>query len=130
MSPLFVDRAALFAELPAIRQQPSLTSPHAAPCRFDAIGLLTSADWRLRVGTGWGVSGWLVNGMQGVRVRAAARHCTSRSLAWHVSAIEASAVYLRRREWRAWLRLGLVAGGEVFTRQRPQGSVCRWVGPY
>jgi hypothetical protein len=67
MSPLFVDRAALFAELPAIRQQPSHTSPQAAPGRFDAICLLTSADRRIRVGTGWGVSGGLVNGMQGVR---------------------------------------------------------------
>ena len=54
--------------LPAIRQQPSLASPQAAPCRFDSIRLLTSADGRQRVGTRCGMSGWLVNGRQGVRV--------------------------------------------------------------
>jgi hypothetical protein len=52
--------------LPAIRQQRSLTSPQAAPCRFDVNRVLTSADGRQRVGTRCGVSGWLVNGMQEV----------------------------------------------------------------
>src|SRR4029453_4041544 len=43
-------RTAVLAELPAIRQQPSLTSPHTAPCRWEAIPLLTSADGRQRRG--------------------------------------------------------------------------------
>jgi hypothetical protein len=38
-------------DLPAICQQPSLTSPQTAPCRFDAIGVLTSADREQRVAT-------------------------------------------------------------------------------
>ena len=33
-------------DLPAIRQQPSLASPQIAPCRFDAICVLTSANSR------------------------------------------------------------------------------------
>jgi hypothetical protein len=49
------------------RQQPSLASPQSAQRRFDAISLLSSADGRCQVGTRCGVSGWLVNGMQGVR---------------------------------------------------------------
>jgi hypothetical protein len=35
--------------LPAIRQQRSLTSLHAAPCRFIAIFVLSSIDTRQRV---------------------------------------------------------------------------------
>ena len=38
-------------DLPAICQQPSLTSPQTAPCRFDSIGVLTSADREQRVAT-------------------------------------------------------------------------------
>jgi hypothetical protein len=49
--------------LPAIRQQPSLASPQTAPCRFNAIRLLTSDDAWQRVGARCGVGGWLVNGM-------------------------------------------------------------------
>jgi hypothetical protein len=30
--------------LPAIRQQPSLTTPYAAPCRFDVIRVRSSTD--------------------------------------------------------------------------------------
>jgi hypothetical protein len=37
--------------VPAIRQQPSLTSPQTAPRRFDAISLLTSANSRERMDT-------------------------------------------------------------------------------
>jgi Putative transposase of IS4/5 family (DUF4096) len=33
-------------DLPAIRQQQGLTTPHAAPCHFDAIRLLSSVDMR------------------------------------------------------------------------------------
>jgi hypothetical protein len=39
----------LCPELPAICQQPSLTSPQPAPCRFIAICLLSSTDMRQRV---------------------------------------------------------------------------------
>src|SRR5215207_739927 len=54
-------------DLPAIRQQLSLTSPHAAPCGLDAISVVSSVDVGERVDEWWCVSGWLVNGMQGVR---------------------------------------------------------------
>jgi hypothetical protein len=56
-------------ELPAICQQPSLTLPHAASCRFDGIHVLTSPYGRWRVGTRWGASGGLVNGMQSCAAR-------------------------------------------------------------
>jgi hypothetical protein len=39
----------LCPELPAICQQPSLTSPQPAPCRFIAICVLSSTDTRQRV---------------------------------------------------------------------------------
>jgi hypothetical protein len=54
-------------ELPAIRQQRRLTSPHKAPRRPSAIDVLSSADIGERMGACWDESGWLVNGMQGVR---------------------------------------------------------------
>ena len=57
----------LCPELPAICQQLSLTSPQPAPCRFIAICVLSSIDIRQRVDACCGASGWLVNGMQGVR---------------------------------------------------------------
>jgi hypothetical protein len=58
--------------------------------------------------------------MQGVRgSMTAASNGTSRSLAWHVRTIEASGIYPRRRHV-GWVRLGLRAGGEVFTRQKSQ----------
>ena len=53
--------------LPAICQQQSLTTPQAAPCRFNANRAPSRADRRQPVETYWGTSGWLVNGMQGVR---------------------------------------------------------------
>jgi hypothetical protein len=55
------------APLPAIRQQPSLTTPYAASCRFDVVRVLSSTDVEERVDEWWGVRGRLVNGMQGVR---------------------------------------------------------------
>jgi hypothetical protein len=55
------------SEPPAICQQPSLTSPQPAPCRFVAICVLTSTDMRQCVDAYRGTSGWLVHGMQGVR---------------------------------------------------------------
>jgi hypothetical protein len=57
----------LCPELPAICQQLSLTSPQPAPCRFIPICVLSSIDIRQRVDACCGASGWLVNGMQGVR---------------------------------------------------------------
>jgi hypothetical protein len=41
----------LVAELPAICQQQGFTSPQAAPCRFDSVGVLTSANSRERTDT-------------------------------------------------------------------------------
>jgi hypothetical protein len=54
-------------ELPAICQQQGLTTPHAAPRCQSAIHVLSSADVRRHVDEWWWGSGWLVNGMQGVR---------------------------------------------------------------
>lgn len=53
--------------LPAIRQQPSLASPHAAPCRFDCICVLSNTDVGRRMSTYWDGTPWLLNGMQAVR---------------------------------------------------------------
>ena len=44
-----------------------LTMPHSAPCRLDAIRVLSRADVWERVLEWWGANGWLVNGMQEVR---------------------------------------------------------------
>jgi hypothetical protein len=41
----------LVAELPAICQQQGFTSPQAAPCRFDSVSVLTSANSRERMDT-------------------------------------------------------------------------------
>ena len=54
-------------QVPAICQQPSLTSPQPAPRRFIANCVLGSTDTRQRVDACCGASGRLVNGMQGVR---------------------------------------------------------------
>jgi hypothetical protein len=54
-------------DLPAIRQQLSLTTPHAALCDLDAIRVMSSADMWEQVGVWWCASGWLVNGMQELR---------------------------------------------------------------
>jgi hypothetical protein len=43
--------ARLVAELPAICQQQGFTSPQAAPCRFDSVGVLTSVNSRERMDT-------------------------------------------------------------------------------
>ena len=64
---LHVMAGRLVAELPAICQQQGFTSPQAAPCRCDSVGVLTSANSRERMDACGGMSHRLVNGMQGVR---------------------------------------------------------------